>query len=116
MRKFVLGVAAFMLLVPALAAAKDSTFSGEIMDSQCAQMGSHDMMMKKEGINDKKMCTLNCVKMGGKFVLYNSSTKTVYQLDDQKKLEEFAGQNVKITGTLDKATNTIHVTAIKAAS
>ncbi len=29
-----------------VARAADKTFTGEIMDSQCAQMGSHDMMMK----------------------------------------------------------------------
>jgi hypothetical protein len=63
------------------------------------------------------MCTVNCVKkMGSKYVLYNAAKKTVYQLDDQTKPEQFAGAKVKITGTLDKATQTIHVTSIEAAS
>ena len=82
------------------------------------------MMLKKEGMGDKdpndpmakKMCTENCVKKGGKYVLFGGASKTVYQLDDQTKPEQFAGQKVKITGTLDKATKTIHVTDIKAAS
>jgi hypothetical protein len=30
-----------MLLVPGFAAAKDQTFSGEIMDSACAKGGGH---------------------------------------------------------------------------
>jgi len=30
----------------ALAAQKNGTFNGEIMDSACAKMGSHDAMMK----------------------------------------------------------------------
>jgi hypothetical protein len=64
----------------------------------------------------KKMCTENCVKMGGKYVLYDSSTKTVYQLDDQSKPKEFAGQAVRVNGSLDAATSTIHVENIKAAS
>jgi hypothetical protein len=37
-------------------------------------------------------------------------------LDDQTKPVQFAGQEVKVTGTLDKATKTIHVTEIKTAS
>ena len=123
MKKLILSVAACTLLVPGFAAAKDKTFSGEIMDSQCAKNGSHAMMLEKEGMagkeNDpmaKTMCTKNCVKMGGKYVLFDGASKAVYELDDQTKPEQFAGQKVKITGTLDKATKTIHVTDIKAAS
>jgi hypothetical protein len=123
MKKFVLSIAACTLLVPGFAAAKDKSFSGEIMDSQCAKMGSHETMLKKEGMENmkddakaKQMCTVNCVKMGGKYVLFDAASKTVFQLDDQTKPEQFAGQKVKVTGTLDKATKTIHVTDIKAAS
>jgi Protein of unknown function (DUF5818) len=53
---------------------------------------------------------------GGKYVLYDSSTKTVYELDDQKKPERFAGEKVTVTGNLDLASKTIHVANIKAAS
>jgi hypothetical protein len=49
-------------------------------------------------------------------VLYDTATKTVYQLDDQKRPEQFAGAKVAETGTLDPSTKTIHVTGIKAAS
>lgn len=123
MKKLTIGVAACMLLVPGFVTAKDKTFSGEIMDSQCAKMGSHETMLKKEGMENmkddakaKQMCTEKCVKMGGKYVLFDGVSKTVYQLDDQTKPEQFAGQRVRVTGTLDKATKTIHVTDIKAAS
>lgn len=107
--------ASFLLLGAGLAAAKDRTFSGEIMDSACAKEGSHDAMMKKAGLTDKGACTTACVKMGSKYVLFNAASKTVYELDDQTKPEEFAGKNVKVTGTLDKATKTIHVVGIKGA-
>ncbi len=123
MKKLVLSIAACTLLLPAFAAGKDKAFSGEIMDSQCAKNGSHEAMLKKEGMENmkddakaKQMCTANCVKMGGKYVLFDAASKTVYELDDQTKPEQFAGQKVKVTGTLDKATKTIHVTDIKAAS
>jgi len=124
MKKLIIGlVGSLMLLTVSFAAPKDSTYGGEIMDSQCAKNGSHDAMLKKEGmgkmIGDPKagmMCTANCVKMGSKYVLYNAAKKTVYQLDDQQKPEQFAGQKVTVTGTLDKATKTVHVASIQAAS
>jgi hypothetical protein len=59
---------------------------------------------------------LDCVKAGSKFVLYNSASKTVYQLDDQQKPRDFAGQKVKVVGTYDTGTKTIHVEKIEAGS
>jgi hypothetical protein len=41
---------------------------------------------------------------------------TVYNLDDQDKAKEHKGKNVKVTGSLDKSTNTIHVEKIEAAT
>ena len=109
-----------LLTLASFAAPKPKTFTGEIMDSQCAMNASHAPMLKKEGMGDKdpndamvkKMCTDNCVKMGGKYVLYDATSKKVYKLDDQTKPQQFAGQNVKVTGSLDKAGDTIHVTDI----
>lgn len=85
------------------------TFSGEIMDSMCAGMGGHEQMLQGGKIKNAKECTLECAKMGAKYVLYNPATKTTYELDDQKKPEQFAAQKVTVTGSLDAATNTIHV-------
>lgn len=120
MKRMAMAVAGSLVLVLCsigFTAAKDMTYSGEIMDSSCAKMGSHAAMMKGHpGITDAKACTLGCVKAGAKFVLYNPTSKMVYQLDDQDKPMQFAGEKVKVMGTLDKATKTIHVTDIKAAS
>ena len=116
MKKLILSITACMFLVPGLAGAKDKTFSGEILDSPCAKGGGHESMFKKMGTNDAKACTEACVKMGGKYVLFNGASKSFYELDDQAKPKAFAGQKVQVTGTLDKATKTIHVTDIKAAS
>ena len=118
MKRFAL-VAAFALvalnLTPVIA--QSNTFTGEIMDSQCAKMGSHEHMMKMHtDVKTSKQCTLACVKMGGKFVLFDPATKTVYQLDDQQKTMAFAGEQVKIMGSLNASTNTIHVTSITKAS
>jgi hypothetical protein len=113
----ILGSAVLALLAVGFAAAADMTYSGEIMDSACAKTGSHEGMMKAHpGMKDAKACTLGCVKAGAKFVLYDAASKTVYELDDQQKPMQFAGDKVKVMGTLDKTTNTIHVTDIKPAS
>jgi uncharacterized protein DUF5818 len=113
-------VASLSLAAPKLSVHKNGkgkTYTGEIMDSQCAMSGSHAQMEKMKGMgDDSKMCTLKCVEMGGKFVLYDSAKKATYMLDDQEKPKEFAGQKVKVTGTYDKATKTIHVESIAAAS
>lgn len=93
-------------------ASTPSSYTGEIMDAACAAMGSHDAMMKQEGAKDAKECTLKCVAGGSKFVLYDAASKTTYQLDDQTKPKDFAGQKVKVTGTLDSSSNTIHVEGI----
>jgi hypothetical protein len=54
------------------------------------------------------------VKAGGKYVLKTSDTN--YQLDDQKKAKQFVGQQVKVNGTLDSNTSTIHVSDITSTS
>ena len=82
------------------------TFVGNISDSMC---GLKHMM---PGKSDKE-CTLECVKAGSKFVLADLASGKVYELSDQKKPEEFAGQKVKVTGTLKG--DTISVAAIEPA-
>jgi hypothetical protein len=52
------------------------------------------------------------MKNGGAFVLVDAATKVVYQLDNQKKPKDFAGDKVIVTGTLDTTTMTIHVKGI----
>jgi hypothetical protein len=90
------------------------TFKGEIIDSQCAALGGHQIMEQKG--ESSKDCTTRCVNMGGKYTLFDATTKTAYQLDDQKKSASFAGAKVAVTGTLDASTKTIHVASIKAGS
>ncbi len=92
------------------------TFTGEIMDSACAKMNSHDQMEQMEGIpNDAKQCTLKCLETGSRLVLQDTAKNISYQLDDQGKAKPFAGQKVKISGSYDAKTKTIHIEKIKAA-
>jgi len=88
---------------------------GQIMDSRCAIDGSHDKMMKGNGTKNAKDCTLRCAKTGGSFVLIDPETKTVYQLDNQQKPERFAGERVRISGTYDEPSKTMHIESIESA-
>jgi hypothetical protein len=97
-----------------LAAQKAQSFNGEIMDQQCALLGGHSAMMNQG--ESAKDCSNRCVSIGGKYVLYDAGTKTIYQLDDQKKAQPFAGFKVKVTGTYDSSNKTIHVGTIQAGS
>ena len=45
----------------------------------------------------------------------DAATKTTYELDDQDKAKDLAGQKVKVEGTLNHATKTIYVNKIEAA-
>ena len=94
------------LSVASTGKAGTKTFVGKISDSMC---GPKHMM---PGKSDKD-CTLECVKAGSKYVLADPANGKVYQLSDQKKPEEFAGQKVKVTGTLKG--DVISVTAIEPA-
>ena len=93
--------------------ADGNTFTGEIMDSQCADMGSHENMMKGEHASNAKECAIACVKKGGTYALYDPAAKKAYKLDNQNKAKNFAGQKVTVTGKLDG--DSIHVTNIQAA-
>ncbi len=113
MKKLAIGIVAFgVFLGLAFAAQKSSSFTGEISDLYCAKANSHDEMMKRHDVKTVEACIPACVKAGGKYVLVDAN-KTIYVLDDQQKPAPFARQKVKITGTLDKATQTIHVTKIE---
>jgi hypothetical protein len=103
-----------ILLFSAAAFAADKTYTGEIMDSQCADMASHDNMMKGEKASNAKECTLACVKKGGSYALYDPVAKQAYKLDNAKKVAPFAGQKVTVTGSLDSGSDSIHVATIKA--
>lgn len=98
--------------------ASEKVFSGEIADSQCAlnvhslSQSHKEMMGMKPEIKTDAECVRFCVKeRGGRYML---QTKTkVYKLDAQVLAEEWAGQKVKLVGTLDSKTNIIAVEKIE---
>ncbi len=84
--------------------ASAATFTGVITDSMC---GKDHSVMK---VSPDSKCVIECVKHGYKYQLLDG--KTAYLLSDQKTPEQFAGQKVKITGTLNEKTRIIKVDSI----
>lgn len=114
-----LALLAFAFAVPAFTfAGGDEVFHGEIADSQCA-LNVHSLTQShKEMLQEKTIgattadCVWYCVKQrGGRFVLQNKVR--VYKLDLQDIGKEFGGRKVRIVGTLDSKTNTIHVKSLE---
>jgi uncharacterized protein DUF5818 len=72
----------------------------------------HQQRSQQEPQPEVKIFTGKISKSGQKFVLEDDSVKTSYQLDDQKKAQQYQGKKVRVTGTLDVENNLIHVQAI----
>jgi hypothetical protein len=60
-----------------------------------------------------KTFTGTILKKGDSFVLNDAVNKTAYVLDDAEQASQFEGKKVKVTGTVDVATNTLHIETIK---
>jgi hypothetical protein len=129
MHKYVLGLTILLLVFVAVVPSSRSTglshentllsdtvqpmtIRGSIWDSVCAAAGSHGKMMAKLQVKDVKECTLGCVANGAELVLFNSDDKTIFRVDSQDKVKEYAGQTVTVTGNYDRATGILHVDSI----
>jgi hypothetical protein len=99
-------IAGLLVIVSLSAAAGAETFTGIVSDEMCPN-GDHSHM--RMGDNDAE-CAKACVSgHGAPYVLYDG--KSSYMLSGQSP-EKFAGQRVRITGTLDTKTRTITVESI----
>src|SRR5215469_3470059 len=101
---FVLILLALSLLAaPGRSAETTQTFNGDVTVSICANSGSHEEMMAKMPRmgRDKATCTKQCAELGAKYVLYDQEDEKLYNLDNQANVSTFAGQRVRIAGTLE---------------
>jgi hypothetical protein len=96
----------------------EKIFKGEIADTQCAlnvhslSQSHKEMMEMKPEIKTEADCARFCVKeRGGRFVLQIKDK--VFKLNAQAMAEQWAGQKVKVTGTLDPKTNIIIVVSME---
>jgi hypothetical protein len=107
----IFALAASSFLVQHRAVAADQRFTGSITDEMCANTAGHSGM--RMGPTDAE-CAMACVDAhGAMYVLYDG--KNVYTLSDQRTPAKFAGQKVRVVGTLDSKTKTIRVKSISAA-
>ena len=92
-----------------LGAVPPATFTGTIIDAECARAGHSSMRM---GPTDAE-CARACVMAhDSAFVLEDGAT--VYLLSDHNAAERFAAQKVIVMGNLDPKTRTIQVESIAA--
>jgi len=87
MKKFLFAVG--LLLCMFVYATEKGTWTGWISDSKCGANGA------KEGHEE---CANKCIKGGASAVFVVD--KKVYTITDQKKVSDFIGKKVTITGTI----------------
>src|SRR5271165_1832270 len=96
--QMLVGVAA----VPALAAGKSQTLTGEVSDAMCG--AKHEMPGKAAD------CTRGCIKHGSKYALVVGDKVYTLETSDQAaldKLNDLAGAKAKVTGEVDGTTITV---------
>jgi hypothetical protein len=69
--------------------------------------------LRQQSKQKTKVFSGTIIKNGDNFVLSDSANKLSYLLDDAEKASQFEGKKVKVTGTVDVASNTIHVETIQ---
>ncbi len=76
-----------------------------------SQSQSQDPDAQQQPAQEAQTFTGKISRKGDKYIL--RSSYMTYDLDDQEKAKSFVGKDVKVTGTLDAQTNTIHVAEIQ---
>ncbi len=98
---------ALLFASAAMLGAAPGTFTGVVTDTMCG--ADHSMM----GVKPDSKCVRECVKSDPAKVKYALLVgKNVYVLSDQKSGDKYAGEKVKVTGTLDAKSKTIQVQSI----
>jgi hypothetical protein len=110
--KLVLSFAATLLLGAMGLLGADQSWTGQISDSMCGV--SHPTGEHGGKAMTAKQCTAGCVKKGAKYVFVSDGK--VYNISNQDAagLAKYAGDNVKVTGTM--AGDTITVTKVAKSS
>jgi hypothetical protein len=88
--------------VPALAASKSQTLTGEVSDAMCG--AKHEMPGKAAD------CTRACMQHGSKYALVVGDKVYMLETSDKAaldKLNDLAGAKAKVTGEVDGATITV---------
>lgn len=91
-----------LAVLPAMAAGKSQTLTGEVSDAMCG--AKHEMP------GSAAACTRGCVKHGSKYALVVGDTVYTLETSDKAtldKLDSLAGAKAKVTGDVDGTTLTV---------
>jgi hypothetical protein len=99
MKKIILSIAGVLLVFTAVPKIVSATSPPTPLQQQSKQK--------------TKVFSGTIIKNGDNFVLSDAANKLSYLLDDAEKASQFEGKKVKVTGTVDVASNTIHVESIQ---
>lgn len=99
MKTFVLSLTGALLLFTALPKIAYAALPSTSVESQTEEKA--------------KIFSGTVIKNGDKFLLSDAANKLSFVLDDSQKVSQFEGKRVKVTGTVDVASNTIHVQTIQ---
>lgn len=99
-----------LLLGGTAGAVPRATFTGTIVDAECARESHAAMRMGETDAECARACVLN---HDSTYLLAVGST--LHRLSDQKTPARFAAQLVVVVGTLDETTGTILVESMSAA-
>ena len=103
-------ILASLLLGGTVGAVPPATFTGTIIDAECARESHAAMRMGETDAECARACVLS---HDSAYLLAVGST--LYRLSDQKTPGKFAAQEVIIVGTVDEKTQIILVESISAA-
>jgi len=82
-----------------------------------SQPAPNDAQASQTSANQgSKEFTGTIVKEKGTMMLKDAASNVSYKVDDDSKVKEYEGKQVKVTGTLDSSTNVIHVDSIQVIS
>src|ERR1700736_3742640 len=80
---------------------------------QFVRAGAQPAYMQQQPNPESKMFSGTILKNGDNFVLSDAANKLSSVLDDAKKASQYEGKKVKVTGTVDKTSNIIHIETIQ---
>lgn len=103
-----------LMSIPALAQSQPQDSQPQAQQPE-QQPQSQAGQMPDSASQQTQSFTGKIVKTSEGLVLQDQSTNTSYKLDNDKAAKKFSNKQVKVMGTLDSATNTIHVSNIELA-
>lgn len=105
---------------PAPSTAPDSDMPGSKQSTPTSQQPQTPNSAENQPTQDAPKTdvtiTGKVVKSQGSLVIKDEASNSMYKVDNEEQLKQFMGKNVKVTGTLDAQTKTIHISNVEVAA